>query len=455
MTRARRRGVGCGAGRLVGLAAWLLAGSAACGDGTAGQVVTLTYYRHDDVAVAAADNQALAAYAAAHPTVKIEVKVFNYNTLLGLLESELKGGTTRADLINMPPSYACGYAAQLATLPASVITPEQAAARFLEAPLQGVTCGAELKGLPREYNLEYGGILVNMTRYRAKLPGRSPAQWQTWADVVSDAKALTEYDENGNVKVAGLDFRHRAPVKHILLALIVQQQGQSFWTADRRGFQFDTAETRAAVQWFVDAAQTHRYLDPKQPASVTGPWALALVNDRAAMVYTGTWGHAIAVEAARTQGKTLELAYFRHPPFFGTEHVFVQNSGWSLVVPRSSPHQERALEVVRSLTTDPPMVREWNRLAGSISPLQVHATTEALASDPVLSPIQPLLAKGQWMGYLPPVPLTDTRDSMYNNVTDAMRGTRTRANVEQPFTVDDAVRALHQECNTILSQNQQ
>jgi multiple sugar transport system substrate-binding protein len=445
MTRACRIGLGW-------WAAWCIATPAGCGsDADPAAPVTLTYYRHDDVAVAAADTRALAAYTAAHPNVTFEVRVLNYNTLLGLLEAELKTGTIKADLINMPPSYACGYAAQLATVPAQVITPAQATSSFLQAPLQGVTCEGELKGLPREYNLEYGGILVNMTRYRAKITDRTPAQWQTWADVIRDARALTELDDSGNVKVAGLDFRHRAPVKHILLALILQQ-GASFWTADKRGFQFDGAETRTALQWFVDAAQGQRYLDPRQPASVTGPWALALVDDRAAMVYTGTWGHAIAVGAAATQGKNIELAYFRHPPFFGSEHIFVQNSGWSLVVPQNSARRDLAMAVVKALTTDPPTVREWNRLAGSISPLQTHASAEALMPDPVLLPIQPLLAQGQWMGYLPPVPLTDTRDSMYNNVTDAMRGTRMRDGMEQPFTVEDAVRGLHQECNAILAQ---
>jgi multiple sugar transport system substrate-binding protein len=413
-----------------------------------GGPVTLTYYRHDDIAVAAADTAAIARYQAAHPDVKIDVKELNYNALVGLLEAELRQGTLPADLVNMPPSYACGYADQLAPVPDEVMTTAQATASFLGPPLDGVTCRGRLVGLPREFNLEYGGILVNMTRYRAKLPGRSPADWKTWADVISDAQQLTERDAQGKVTVAGLDFRHRAPVKHILLSLILQRGGQ-YWSGDDRArFQFNTPQAEAAVQWMVDAALTHRYLDPEGPASVTGPWALALVQERAAMVYVGTWGHAIATAALADLGKNVELGYFAHPPFLGTEHVYVQNSGWSLVVPRSSPRAAAAMDFLKFVTTEPGNVRDWNRLAGSISPLRAHATPEALAGDPVVSKIQPLLMRGAWVGYIPPVPLTETRDSWYNSVVAAMRGKVTTAEGgEKDFTATDAAARMHQECN--------
>jgi multiple sugar transport system substrate-binding protein len=423
------------------LAAIVLAGLAGCEDdmGGAGTTpLTLTYYRHDDLAVAKADAAGLAAYRKAHPNVTFEEKILNYNALVALLESDLADGALKADLINMPPSYACGYASQLAPVPASLMSLDQAKQTFLPAPLAGVTCGETLVGLPREYNLEYGGILVNMTRYRAKIPDRSPADWKTWADVIRDAQALTERNADGKVTVAGLDFRHRAPLKHILLALILQQGG-NYWNKDHTGFEFDTPETRAAIQWMVDAAHANQYLDPAGPAAVTGPWALALVDDRAAMVYTGTWGHAIAHDAAVAAGKTIELTYFRHPPFFGTEHVFVQNSGWALVVPRSSQHVEAAMDVVQFLTTDPATMRQWSELAGSISPLRSQGTAAALEVDPVRSVIQPLLEKGTWVGYIPPVPLTETRDSFYNNALKAMIGVE--------LTAAEAAARIHQECN--------
>jgi ABC-type glycerol-3-phosphate transport system substrate-binding protein len=420
-----------------------LAGLVGCEDDLgdpAPRPVTLTYYRHDDLAVAAADREGLAAYRKAHPHIDFEEKILNYNALVALLESDLPVDALKADLINMPPSYACGYAEHLTPVPGSLLTLEQARQTFLPAPLEGVTCGDKLVGLPREYNLEYGGILVNMTRYRAKLPDRSPADWNSWADVIRDAVALTETAADGKVTLAGLDFRHRAPMKHIFLALILQQAGQ-FWNVDHSGFQFDTAEARAAIQWMMDAAKANQYLDPAGPAAVTGPWALALVDERAVMVYTGTWGHAIATEAAANAGKQMELAYFRHPPFFGSEHTFVQNSGWSLVVPRTSAHPAEAMDVVRFLTADPDAVRNWNALAGSISPLRAHSAEGAGEVDPVRSAVRPLLEKGRWVGYMPPVPLTETRDSFYNNALQAMKG---------EIDAAEAARRIHAECNASM-----
>lgn len=438
---------------LLGTALAIMTAAACEDDPLPREPITLTYYRHDDVAVGAADTEAFARYEQANPHVKIKVMQVGYNALVGLLESDLREGTLQADLVNMPPSYACGYAAHLAPIPDRVATLSQAQEQFLRAPLEGVTCGGKLVGLPREYNLEYGGILVNMTLYRQKLPGKSPADWKTWADVISDARALTERDATGKVTLAGLEFRHRAPVKHILLALILQQKGQ-FWNGDRTGFRFDTPEAQAAVQWMVDAAHTHQYLDPAGPASVTGPWSLALVQDRAAMVYVGTWGQAIAADALQTMGRQMELGYFRHPPFFGAEHVFVQNSGWSLVVPRNSPHADAAMDLVKFLTTDPANVKAWNKLAGSISPLRSQSTAEALAADPVVGKVQPLLETGSWVGYIPPVPLTETRDSWYNGVVGAMIGrTKLPDGSEVPFTAADAALKMHQECNDSMARS--
>ena len=414
------------------------------------QPVTLTYYRHDDVAVAAADNFAFAAYTKAHPNVTFDVKVVNYNALLALLESDFATGALKADLINMPPSYGCGYAARLTAIPEA--TAMEARQAFQPAPLEGSTCDGVLMGLPREYNLEYGGILVNMKRYRDKLPGRSPNDWKTWDDVLADAKALTEYDAAGNVTVAGLEFRHRDPIKHIFLALILQQPMGEFWNADHSGFTFNTPQARAALQWMADAALVHKYLNLDAPPPRW--WALALVEDKAAMVYTGTWGNAIATQNAAMQGKTIELGYFMHPPFFGTEHKFVQNSGWAMVVPKNSDHAAVALDVARFLTLDAPTVAEWSRLSGSISPLRAQTTPQALTSDAIKSPIQPLLEKGRWVGYMPPKTLTETRDSWLNNSLAVMRGLIKQPDgTDQPFTVEQAALKIDQECNESLARS--
>jgi multiple sugar transport system substrate-binding protein len=349
----------------------------------------------------------------------------------------------------MPPSYACGYAAQLTPIPASVMSDAQARDLFLGAPLEGSTCKGTLMGLPREYNLEYGGILVNMQRYRAKFPGKTPADWKTWDDVLNDAKALTERDAAGKVTVAGLEFRHRDPVKHIFLALILQQGGQ-FWNADHSAFTFNTPEARNALQWMADAALVHKYLNLDEPPPRW--WALALVEDRAAMVYTGTWGNAVAQQTAMMENKTVDLAYFRHPPFFGKDHIFVQNSGWSLVVPKNSANPAVALDVAKFMTTDPATVSEWSRLAGSISPLRVQASPQALSADPIKASIQPLLDLGHWVGYMPPKPLTDTRQSWFNNTLAVMRGVIKGADgTDQPFTPADAAARIDKECNDSLA----
>jgi hypothetical protein len=124
------------------------------------------------------------------------------------------------------------------------------------------------------------------------------------------------------------------------------------------------------------------------------------------------------------------------------------------VVPKSSEHAAVAMDVVRFMTLDPPTVAEWSRLAGSISPLRAQTTAQALASDPIKSSIQPLLELGRWVGYMPPVPLTETRQSWYNNVLSVMRGTiKGPDGTDQPFTPEQAAQRIDQECNESMARS--
>jgi hypothetical protein len=68
--------------------------------------VTITHLRHDNPPYAMADDQAFAAYTAAHPNVKIENSTVKYQTLGSTLLSDLKaeppGGI---DLVRVIPSW--------------------------------------------------------------------------------------------------------------------------------------------------------------------------------------------------------------------------------------------------------------------------------------------------------------------------------------------------------------
>jgi hypothetical protein len=109
------------------------------------------------------------------------------------------------------------------------VTPRPPSSR---RPLAGSTCNNTLKGLPLEYNLEYGGVVVNLDKYQAAHPGQQPS-WATWSDFITDAHNLAEFD-GATPKANGLDIDTGwpQPVKHILLSQILQRGG-SYWARGR------------------------------------------------------------------------------------------------------------------------------------------------------------------------------------------------------------------------------
>ena len=82
-----------------------------------------------------------------------------------------------------------------------------------------------------EYNLEYGGVVVNLDKYQAKFPGKTPG-WTDWDSFIAEAAALTEYDGAASPMANGLDIDPDWPpaTREIFLSQILQRGGK-YWSA--------------------------------------------------------------------------------------------------------------------------------------------------------------------------------------------------------------------------------
>jgi hypothetical protein len=83
--------------------------------------------------------------------------------------ANLKSDQLAADLVQVPGNWVCSFPENLADVPADIITLANAQNTFFTAPLAGSTCNGVLKGLPIEYNLEYGGIVATLGRIACDL----------------------------------------------------------------------------------------------------------------------------------------------------------------------------------------------------------------------------------------------------------------------------------------------
>ncbi len=205
------------------------------------QQVTLKYLRHDNPPYAKADDDFLTSYKGLKPLVTVETTTIRYPTLTATLLAELKQDKLDYDLVIVPPSWVCGFADNLQDVPTDVITLSEAQNSFFTAPLAGSICGGKLKGLPTEYNLEYGGVVVNMTKYEEKFGAGNKPNWANWGDFITTAIGLTELDGEMKPAANGLDIDTGwpQPVKHLFLSRILQAGGK-YW--DGGGDVFDSTK---------------------------------------------------------------------------------------------------------------------------------------------------------------------------------------------------------------------
>jgi multiple sugar transport system substrate-binding protein len=415
------------------------------------------FLRHDNPAYRKADDTFFTQYKTAHSNVTIKDTSIDYASLTSRLLADLKTDKLGVDLVRIPPSWVCSFAGNLADVPADVVSLSDAQNTYFAAPLSGSTCSGTLKGLPMEYNLEYGGVVVNVDKYQAKYPGRTPG-WSTWEGFITEAAALTEYTDGAAGLTPGangldIDPGWPQPAKHIFFSQILQRGG-TYWSAAGDRFDFGTPQALATltemVSWLKDKKVMYTSLIPASNTFVTTRLATGatgkswsdLAKPLSVIGYVGTWG-LTDTNGQRAAGNNTKYDFVTLPPMVGSVHKFVQNSGWALAVPKTSTNQKAAWALAKALALSPEAMRAWSATTGALPALKANGTVAAAASDPVLAKVQPLLEHGQWVGYIPAAAIETVEGAIVSNFFAAANGTK---------TIPEALAAMQATANAALAQ---
>lgn len=374
-------------------------------------------------------------FMAANPNIEVKYETFPYDQFIQTLGTSMTAGT-EADVMELFGTWACGYARgqRLMEVPPEVMSYGQASELFFKAPLDGYYCDGKLYGLPNEFNLEYGGVLVNLALFE-KHSVAYPPKWATFVDLIADAKTLTEVD-GGTMTRAGFHAAHGDAMGFNFLTGIIQQGG-SYFAEDGKHFNFDTPEGRAALQIMVDWSQRDKVIDP-----IAFPSTLSLTDaffqGNVAMGYIGSW----AAGTGRVDYPDVKFDYVTTPPLFGDQQTFVADSGWGKVVSKNTKYPNEAWKLARFMAVDRASALTFNGTTGTIPALKelVENPQDVLAQAPWIEPTFKLLPGGRYLGEL-----TD-RDQLFyeiiqKHVTDAMNGI---------ISVDEAANNIQAEANAMV-----
>ena len=394
--------------------------------------VVLRMWVHTNNAFIAGYEPLIAAYESTHKNVDIQLENFDYELYLQTLQTAMPAGE-EADILQLFGTWIAQYYERLAPVPADVMTIDQAQQTFYAAPIGGYIVNGVLYGLPQEFNMEYGGVLVNRTKFEAA--GLAyPPNWQTLDDVLADAQKLVEKDESGMMTTAGFHFTAADPTWASFLAGI-KQRGGDYWNSDHTGFTFNTPEARAQLQWMADAVKAG-VVDPIVFNDTTNFVIDAFFQGKVGIGYIGAW--AIAEGQTNFPDFADKWDYLYLPSIQG-DPVFVADSGWGLTVSPHSKNQAVAWDFIKFVTADVANATQWNIASGTIPAMPAVAESAEIASAmPWVPKALDILPYGQYMGSMPDRDLV-MYEIIYPHILNVLQGVE---------TVDQALEAIDTEANS-------
>jgi len=411
------------------------ASAPAAQDAAGGEKVTIRMWSHQNSAFNKVNQELIDQFMKENPNIEVKYETFPYDQFIQTLQTSMPAGT-EADVIEMFGSWVCNYAegGRLQEAPADVMSYAEAEKIYFKAPLDGYYCDGKLYGMPNEFNLEYGGALLNPVLYeKAGIP--FPPAYKDYNALITDAKKMTAVD-NGAMSVAGFHFSGGDALGFILMSGILEQGG-NYFADDGQHFNFNSPESLNVIRTLTRYAQEDKVIDPVLFGGDNGLPG-AFFNGQVGIGYIGSW----AAGVGKVDYPDVKFDYVTLPPMFGSEYKFVADAGWGKVVSVNTKHSAEAWKLQKYLTANRDNALKFNQISGTIPAMKelVENPSEILAVEPWIQATFALLPHGSYLGNV-----TD-RDQLFyeiiaKNLTDALTGT---------VTPEEAAAKINDEANAMV-----
>jgi multiple sugar transport system substrate-binding protein len=367
-------------------------------EAAASEKVTIRVWTHQNDSFNAGYEALATEYMGMHSDVEIVFETFDYDTYIQTLQTALPA-KTEADILQMFGSWVCSYAegGNLAEIPASVISMNDAKAKLLGAPVGGYICGDKLFGVPQEFNIEYGAVLFNTAIAEEVGATNYKDGWADWDEVIEDGQKMAVV-QDGVMTRAGLHFTGSDGLATMFHSVYLQNGGQylndGVYTVNTpEGLKTLELMKRLVDEGLVDPVLYNdeenwvgdSYFAETSAMGLIGPWAIP--------EYSGDYEDVVAA------------TIYQPLPSVGSEPVFAAASGWGLTVSANSKAQEAAWDFVKFVTLDADNAVEWNLASGTLPALDDNITganAETLVAEfPYFEPFLGILESGQYEGQFP------------------------------------------------------
>src|SRR5919107_5141834 len=205
--------------------------------------LNVSWWTHNNIAFVDANVEMINRFQAANPDVNIVYQYFPYEVFISKLQAGYNSGTV-ADIQQMFGTWVTQYAGYGLLDPVPANLAEGMADRFFERAIRAYGLNDQYYGMPKEYNLENGSMLVNPALLEEAGVTDSPSTWQ---ELMDNAVKATKYDDQGRITQAGFLMAGNDAITFLFLAMILQQ-GATYWADDGVHVNFQTDAAKKAWQ---------------------------------------------------------------------------------------------------------------------------------------------------------------------------------------------------------------
>lgn len=356
-------------------------------DSKSEEKTTLTFWCHQNEPWVKSYEAMAEKFEKEHPEYTVEVQDYPYNVYNEKIQTAITSSTAGPDII----AVWGGMAPNFIGTDALSEVPEELA-KELDEDYMEPTVGSYKKdgkyyGVPMEYNLEYGGMIVNK-----KLFDESGFSYPTtWEELRNVSKSVSV--KNGDiVEMKGFEMFDTDSLICNYLAMILQQGGQ--YLGEDGSVNFATEEGVTAMNEILSMIKNG---ECDLTHLTDGEYCYNDVyQDKGYMSSVGSWAIGEGTDTYGLEYGT-DFEYVQVPQY-GSQMAFASETGWGLIVPENSANKDAAWEFI-SFFSEPENLVEHNIACSQLPPRKSLLTNETYIEEmPHVAFLLDILPNGQWMG---------------------------------------------------------
>ena len=369
---------------------------------SSGEKTTLTFWCHENEPWIKSYEAMAEKFEAENPEYDVVVESYPMSVYMDKIQTALTDENGGPDIIALWG----GMAAPFIASDALSAVPDDLAADmdedFMEPTVGIYKKNGTYYGVPMEYNLEYGGMVVNK-----KLFEEAGLEYpQTWEELRAVSKQVAKV--NGDVvEMGGFECVDGDALINNFLAMILQQGGN--YIEEDGSVNFATEEGITALNELLSIVKDGECTLENLSA---GEYCFNDVyQDKAFMSSVGTWAIGEGTDSYElTYGEDFEYVAV---PQYGDEMAFTSESGWGLIVPANGANVDAAWDYVRFFT-DPENLVEHNIACNQLPPrTSMLDSEEYREATPPLDFILDILPYGKWRGSYSASAMNSLFDQMF------------------------------------------